>query len=114
MIGHEPLIRMRLAGVTFSDVWVWIGSPKSLARTWHQFSPVVPHVEIGDNERIEALDFRWCIGLIVHIDSPDRSKALAAHVEASKAGAKMVFTLVGDDLIYNEGKKIALPRRRQN
>jgi hypothetical protein len=113
MRGHEILIRRRLAREVFRDVWVWVGdSPRiDFSRDWDTYG-LAPEVVILPEDRIELLDFRWCIGLMVHIHGTDSIERIAkVHREATLSGAQMVFTLLGDDMLYNKGEEIALAGR---
>lgn len=117
MTGHEPLLAMRRAGRVPRCVWITDGDDVR-ARDWHnipnafdQYSHAAIALYAGDIP--EALDFRCCIGLDVHI-AGERGDVRAKRLHAAliDAGARRVVTStyadgkVQDLFIHTEEKKI--------
>lgn len=112
MIGHMPLIRMRLARKRPKAVWVWVGITNlPWAAQWHKFSDLWAHPEIiiepSDNPK--SLDLRCLTGLQVHIDGNDTTDRIyRVHMACMEAGAKDVFTLHKGELIWDRGEQVGI------
>lgn len=82
MTGHENILVMRRKGYAPAAVWVTdTDSPVcgQIAKDWHQQTnpftrQFFPQVVIASSDTPEALDFRFLVGLEVHVRS-DRSEA---------------------------------------
>ena len=110
MIGHMPLIRIRLARKRPKAVWVYLGKdPLDQAALWDKFEDSLghAHIVIEDTDKIPFLDLRFAAGMQVHIDGEDYNRLLQAHVAFLKAGASEVFTLANNELIYDRGEDYA-------
>lgn len=111
MIGHKQLIRMRKAHKRPKSVWLWVGMDKgSWAARWHLYSDLwaFPEVLIEPKDNIKSLDLRFLVNLQVHISGKDLDRLVQAHLACMKAGAKDVFTLMNDELVWDKGEKIGL------
>ena len=83
MIGHLPLIQMRMSGFTPTDIWVgedtvccdWNNPGEKYDEVWN---PDFPTVCILPDEPLELLDLRFAVGTRVHVTSnlENRAKAL--------------------------------------
>lgn len=87
MTGHEPLQRMRRAGLRPTCVWVMDDDAplsREQAMTWHQHpnpfaGKFFVHILLSPEDIPETMDFRCLVGLQVHTDSsrgPERAKRL--------------------------------------
>lgn len=109
MIGHEPLIRMRIARKRPKSVWVWVGMDKgSWAARWHLYSDLwaFPEVVIEPTDQILTLDLRFLVGLQVHLGGDDTNRLVEAHIACMKAGVSDVFTLINDELVWDKGEEV--------
>lgn len=112
MIGHIPLIRMRLAHKRPKAVWIWVGiNPEKEGPPWEKFSDLWPHphvvVEPSDNPK--NLDLRFVKGLQVHVDGDDvTSRIYGVHLACMLAGAKQIITYHNGELIIDEGEADAV------
>lgn len=104
MTGYEPLRAMRVNKRVPRAVWITDGND-ARARDWHeeinqedQQRHAVISLAAGDIP--EALDFRCCVGLEVHI-AGERTAARAKRLHAAliDAGARTVVTS-----IYSNGE----------
>ena len=66
MIGHAPLLRMRLAGKAPAGyLSIDLDRATLTARDWHSMHPAFPQVEIAPKDSIAAVDLRFVVGLHV-------------------------------------------------
>ena len=66
MIGHHPLLRMRLAGQAPAGfVSIDLDRQTRHARDWPSCLTAFPQVEIAPSEAIRTLDLRFVVGLYV-------------------------------------------------
>jgi len=99
MNGHQPLIDLRRQGYKPDAVFVIDGDCHGL-NDWHQprysrTGPLFAEVRISASDTPEALDFRWAVGMQVHLDawrSTDRGRRLHEVLIAEKA--RLVATRV--------------------
>jgi hypothetical protein len=112
MIGHSPLVAIRMARKRPKSVWVWVGMPKDdWAATWHLYSDLYGHpwITIEPKDRIEHLDLRFLVGLPVHIDGDDTTdRVYRVHTACLKAGAAWVYTFHQGELIVDKGEPDAI------
>lgn len=101
MIGHQPIIEMRMARKKPASVFVWCGKSKT-AKDWHRWIGSMPEVEIPEGENIETLDLRWAVGLTVMI-SGEESRVQKAFEQFMKAKAGWVIASVGKRTIDSKG-----------
>lgn len=87
MYGHEPLIKMRLAGQKPSTVLVTLGHDHQ-AHVWHQWTDVIPHVCIEDGDSPSLLDLRCLASLNVHISDNEAKEARIREVYAACVNAR--------------------------
>lgn len=112
MIGHMPLIQIRMAHKRPKAVWIWVGIPRTnWAANWHEFEDLQSHPEIviepSDNPK--NLDLRFLVGLQVHIDGDDTTDRIyGVHLACIEAGASDIFTLHQGELIWDKGEPIAI------
>lgn len=91
MKGHEPLIRMRLAGKVPQSIY--IEDHKSLnTNDWHIFGEL-PCINIEGDE-LYNLDLRFCLGLVVNISSFSETRAKALLSMAKDAKARVITSCV--------------------
>ncbi len=91
MIGHEPLIKMRMAGK--APQYISIEDHKSLnAHEWHEWddSPTICVVK----DDLHTLDLRFVIGLTVFLTSFDERRAKAIHQKLIDAKARVITSSV--------------------
>jgi len=91
MIGHEPLIKMRMAGK--APQFIAIEDHKSLnAHEWHDWddSPVICVVK----DDLYTLDLRFVIGLTVFLTSFDDRRAKAIHQKLIDCKARVITSSV--------------------
>jgi hypothetical protein len=111
VIGHMPLIRIRMARKAPKAVWVWVGIGRDFwASHWEEFSDLYDHPEVvmeaKDNPKF--LDLRFMKNLQVHVDGNESTaRILDVHVACLKAGAKDVFTFHKGELIWDKGEDYA-------
>ena len=105
MIGHEPIISMRMNRKKPAAVHVWVGKPlHSSAKDWHLHN-TGPEVDILPDENIDSLDLRWSVGLIVMVHGTDTTERMEKAYEAFKrAKAGWVVATIGDTIIDSLGK----------
>lgn len=113
MIGHIPLVRMRLAHKRPKAVWIWVGITQlPWAASWHKYSDLWAHPEIviEPKDNPKYLDLRFLTGLQVHVDGNDTTdRIFATHLACMKAGAREVFTLHNGELIIDKGEEVGIP-----
>ena len=111
MIGHIPLIRIRMARKAPKAVWVWVGMGRDFwAANWQNFSDLYGHPEvvIESKDDPKHLDLRFLKNLQVHVDGDDTpARIYGMHVACLKAGAKDVFTFHNGELIWDKGEDYA-------
>jgi hypothetical protein len=99
MTGHEALQAMRRARRVPRCVWVTDGDDVR-SRDWNEepnCADMQRHavLSIGANEIPEALDFRCCIGLEVHVaGARGEARARRLHAALIDAEAKRVITSI--------------------
>lgn len=110
MKGHEALLEMRRAGKLSSrSVWVCDGDleiEQILSKTWMRIRSSAtglyePHVIVEGVDIPETLDFRFCVGLTVHLMTTrgaDRAQRLFKAIRA--AGPSLLGCVVDDKLWY--------------
>lgn len=104
MIGHMPLLALRMAGKRPKAVWVHLGmDPLQQAASWDKFEELLAHahIVIEEADKIPKLDLRFAVGMQVHIDGDDYPRLIEVHAAFLKAGAQAVFTLYRDELIID-------------
>jgi len=97
MIGHLPLIKLRMRGVTPAAVWVH-DYMTPISKDWHQ--PVTlsgkkmpkhyPTISIEPKDVIRSLDLRFLLGVEVYTSSSDEKRAKALFDACKRAGASLV------------------------
>lgn len=112
MIGHIPLVVIRMAYKRPKAVWIWVGTTQDeWAASWHLYSDLLAHpwITIEPKDRIEQLDLRFLVGLQVHIDGNDTiDRIYDAHLACMKAGVADVFTFHNNEIIHDKGEEIAV------
>jgi hypothetical protein len=91
MIGHQPLINMRMAGK--APQYIAIEDHKSInAHEWHQWddSPVICVVK----DDLHTLDLRFVIGLTVFLTSFDEHRAKSIHQKLIDCKARVITSSV--------------------
>lgn len=87
MIGHQSLIAARMAGYRPSDVWLTcVHAGQAYGRFTHPEAQIGqmsngqwvghPDIHVADDENASALDLRPVVGLVVHIVSDNRARAM--------------------------------------
>jgi len=87
VIGHQTLIAARMAGYQPTDAWLtclpteqtygsFTHPEAQLGRMTNGRWVGFPDIHIHDSENAAALDLRPVVGLVVHIVSPTRARAL--------------------------------------
>ena len=111
MYGHEPIIKMRLAGRRPGAVFI-DDHPCPVARDWHNpgrkygerwpadYPSVCTHGDL-----MSSIDLRFLVGLRVHISATNRGRAKALFEKAKAAGAAMVVATDGDWIEHFEKEK---------
>ncbi len=97
MIGHEPLIQMRLQHMRPAVVYIH-DKVHQLARDWHAPKSISgipleahdPHISIEPKDAIRSLDMRFLVGLEVRVASDDEKRAKALFDVCKKYGASRV------------------------
>ena len=101
MRGHQALIALRRDKKRPQGVWIsHRASPDCMV--WHLHADTLPYpeIEILPTESPEALDLRFVVGLIVHVNGcEDYNAGKRLHDALVKAGAQRVITVIGDVLI---------------
>lgn len=99
MNGHQALRDLRRIHRVPRCVWITDG-PDVRARDWHEEPNCTDQqrhavIEIAEHDIPEALDFRCCVGLEVHV-SGERGEARAKRLHAAliEAEAKRVITTI--------------------
>lgn len=91
MIGHQPLIKMRMAGK--APQFISIEDHRSLnANDWHEWndSPVI----CIDKDDLHSLDLRFVIGLTVLFTSFNEKRAKAIHQQLIDNKARVITSSV--------------------
>lgn len=110
MIGHLPLIKLRMRGITPSAVWVhdyltpvskdW-SAPVTLSGK--PMKPHYPSVSIEPKDAIRSLDLRFLVGVEVYTSSSDEKRAKALFEACKRSGATLVVGChTQDDKHYTE------------
>jgi len=98
MIGHQPLVAMRLAGrrPEFGVSIETDATPSAYPAGWAEFArrwkiaPAQAHVHIGPAEHVPRLDLRFCVGLDVRVEGMISSRVRAVFEVCKLAGARRV------------------------
>jgi hypothetical protein len=91
MIGHLPLINMRMSGQ--APKYISIEDHKSLnAHEWHEWDDF-PVICIAKDD-LFTLDLRFAIGLTVFLTSFDERRAKAVHQKLIDAKARVITSSV--------------------
>jgi hypothetical protein len=91
MKGHEPLIRLRMAGK--APAFISIEDHKSLtSHDWHLYNET-PCINV-DGDELHNLDLRFCVGLIVNISSFSENRAKTLLSIAKQAKARVITSCV--------------------
>jgi hypothetical protein len=100
MRGHQALIAMRLRGVCPSAAFLTVGTdPDKLWQDWPTANPwsVIAQVEIPERDALTSLDFRFLVGLPVHVHGKDADRTLKVAQMSLDAGAKAVCVVTTGD-----------------
>lgn len=97
MIGHEPILKMRMSGVRPSIVFI-NDFADPVAKDWHNpgarygqvWEPDYPTISIEPTDRIEALDLRFLVGMAASVSGSTESRAKALLNACKRAGAAKV------------------------
>ena len=85
MIGHEPLVRMRLARERPAGyVSIDLDRATFSARDWPEFDPGFPQIEIAPADTIATLDLRFVVCLPVVLFSNEWSERFGELIDAAK------------------------------
>jgi hypothetical protein len=98
MIGHLPIIKMRLRGIVPSVVWL-NDYMNQTSRDWHEtrtktgkpIRALFPSVSIEPSDAIRSLDLRFLFGVEVRASSPDEKRAKALFEACKSVGASVVI-----------------------
>lgn len=98
MTGHEQLKKMRLMGMKPQAVWV-VDYQTQISRDWHAPRTLTgkpmeqhqPSVSIEPTDKINSLDMRFLVGLVVHVSSSEEKRAKALFKQCKAAGASIVI-----------------------
>ena len=91
MIGHLPLIKLRMAGI--APQYISIEDHRSLnAHEWHEWDDT-PTICIAKDD-LHTLDLRFAIGLTVFMSSFDERRAKAIHQKLIDAKARVITSCV--------------------
>ena len=91
MLGHEPLIKMRMSGV--APQYISIEDHPSLnAHEWHEWDDA-PTICVAKDD-LHTLDLRFVIGLTVQLSSLDERRAKAIHQKLIEAKARVITSCV--------------------
>lgn len=105
MLGHLPIIKMRMAGKRPKIVFI-NDFPTPEAADWHKpgaaygqvWVPDHATVQIDPSDRIEALDLRFVAGLIVSATGSTEARAKALFEACKHFGATTVGAVHAIDL----------------
>ena len=91
MIGHQPLIKMRMSGV--APQYISIEDHLSLnAHEWHEWDDS-PTICIAKDD-LHNMDLRFVVGLTVFLSSFDEQRAKAVHQKLIDAKARVITSCV--------------------
>lgn len=85
MTGHQPLLRLRLAGKVPLAVWIDLERYNRFAKDWWRWMPDCPQVVVEKVDRIAQLDFRFVVGLSVTVFADEWSERFGELIDAVKA-----------------------------
>jgi hypothetical protein len=115
MQGHEPLLRMRMAGNAPSYVEVYTEVlPWTVAQPWadwQRWNPLMPAVYVAPDDDLEALDLRWCVALRVRVFGRDAERVQAVADALKNAGADRILTTTFEPLCTSYWSPEANKRR---
>lgn len=95
MHGHEPLLRLRMAGKAMSvSIDTDHDASRWLPTNWPRIGTSHAHVSIDPSERLVDLDLRFLAQLMVHIDGLDEKRVVEVFEACKKAGALRVVATV--------------------
>lgn len=105
MLGHIPIIKLRLRGIRPSIVFI-NDFPTPEAKDWHNpgaaygevWQPDHATVQLDSGDRIEQLDFRFVAGLTVSATGSTEARAKTLFNACIAAGAKTVGAVHAIDL----------------
>lgn len=109
MNGHQPLLEMRRSGIKPACVWVLDDDSdlsKEYAANW-QNSPneivqkLYAHVRIDERDLPEAIDFRFLVGMTVHLESSrGEARSMRLFESIKKFQPSILACCHGDDVWY--------------
>ncbi len=95
MQGHQALLEMRRAGrapgAVFIDVDLPTLTPMDEDLQWQNVDPSSADIEIAVDEPVHRLDFRFVIGLTVHVSGCEAKRVEAVRDACIAAKAKRVI-----------------------
>lgn len=86
MLGHEPLLKLRMQGFSPSVVFV---NETIVGTDWFEHGDYAT-VCITPDEPLELLDLRFCMGLVVSVGSTSENRAKRLLEAFKGAGAQTV------------------------
>lgn len=96
MRGHQPLIAMRLRGITPADVLIWVGTDALRCwRDWPRLMPQHAAIEISPRDRLSALPplLRCVVGMFVHVGGEDLDRTWTVAEMCADADAARVLAM---------------------
>jgi hypothetical protein len=109
MRGHEPLIAMRMRGMTPSTVELMVDQrmPSWFWREWpterHPGEPIHARILVGETDSPQLLDLRCLIGLTVQVNGPNPERVATVAQACTDAGAARVITSCNGAFTDTEG-----------
>lgn len=65
MIGHPPLLRMRLARQVPLSIWIDFERWNRFAKDWQRWMPDCPQIVVERKDHVKQLDLRFVVGMSV-------------------------------------------------
>lgn len=109
MRGHEPLVAMRMHGMTPATVEMQVDRPMP-AWFWREWlterlpgQPIHARILVAEDDSPARIDLRCLIGLAVQVNGPNPDRVAAVAAACTEAGAERVITVCGDVITDTEG-----------
>lgn len=109
MRGHLAIRELRRMGKKPSQAWIFLLSdgqkpngfidPEDLMH-----SGCMPEIYVDADEKIEALDLRFLVGVTVHLQGQDKDRLRAAHAQLRRCRPARIITS-GADVLHDTGAK---------
>lgn len=98
MIGHQPIVAMRMRGVKPVHVWLDMEREGAFTRSWHRFIPDCAQVFVEPKDRVPQLDLRFLVGLSVTLWAGEWSERYGELIDAVKAQNPLNFSAHAKDM----------------